>query len=453
VNHAPVVVLRMGTHAEKEYFRKIVHLIDGLILGANLMESTSGATASLIVAMCGDKRSTPYFLDPMTYAFGTYVDRSTTSVRSDLDWLKSERQEKGKKESFRETKRSYKNLSKALGDPFEAAVRNGKALVPSDFASSKVVDDVTRAVVNYQLDRVREEVEKDSEYHSYSASVPKPAAVFAPYFYCEPAVADAWLTANVSFARSAANLKPDVPVHAVLCLDADALKNSNLLSRIRTELPGSGVQGVWLWFSRLLEDEAEVATLVALRDLVADLSVSTKVYNMHGGYFSLALSRVGLTGISHGVGYGEQKNVVPVIGQALPTVRYYLPAAHKKLGVPDIERCFRAFGVESPADFYAKVCDCVVCRGIVAKDLSEFRAFGEMQPAASGGPKLVQSPSAAKRCRFHFLVRRLKERDEMGRLTISQLQEGWDAAVLSWGQQPSLTESTKHLLRWRSAIK
>jgi len=100
--------------------------------------------------------------------------------------------------------------------------------------------------------------------------------------------------------------------------------------------------------------------------LVTDLNAAgLKVYNLHGGYFSLACRSFGLAGVSHGIGYGEQKDVVPVIGQAIPTVRYYLPALHKRLGVAQVQRAFPTMGVVTAADFYAKVCDCAVCKGLL----------------------------------------------------------------------------------------
>jgi len=80
---------------------------------------------------------------------------------------------------------------------------------------------------------------------------------------------------------------------------------------------------------------------------------------------------------SHGVGYGEQKDVVPVIGQSTPTVRYYLPSLHRRLSVPEIELCFRRLAIDSPNDFYEKICDCTICKGVVKKELKEFSEFGE----------------------------------------------------------------------------
>ena len=36
----------------------------------------------------------------------------------------------------------------------------------------------------------------------------------------------------------------------------------------------------------------------------------------------MALRKIGMTGIAQGNGYGEQKDVMPVIGQSTPTVQY-----------------------------------------------------------------------------------------------------------------------------------
>ena len=51
----PQVLLRLGSHAEKDYFLKTLHLWNGLIVGANLLESTPGATSSLVVRFAGEK--------------------------------------------------------------------------------------------------------------------------------------------------------------------------------------------------------------------------------------------------------------------------------------------------------------------------------------------------------------------------------------------------------------
>ena len=128
-----------------------------------------------------------------------------------------------------------------------------------------------------------------------------------------------------------------------------------------------------------------------------------------------------MSGVSHGIGYGEQKNVVPIIGQSIPMVRYYLPPMARRLGVPDIELTFNVLGIHNPNDFHQKVCDCAVCKGIVASSLDEFSAFGDMHFSRSSSKRRAQTPAAAQRCRFHFLLARLRERDEVCTLDLADI--------------------------------
>jgi hypothetical protein len=449
----PQLILRLGTHAEKEYVERVAQFLDGVMVGSNLVESTPGATASLIVALCGAKHKVQYYVDPMTYAFGTYVDRYGR-LRSDLDWIKSDQKVKGGKkgQTSREFKRSYRKLSSEFGAMFATAVNDSKALTPAQFAAGVDVAPIVTSVLDYQLKRIRREFENDPEFRQYADQVPVPAALMAPYFYCEPSAANDWLSINLRLAATAAAYASSVPKHAIVCADIAQLHDPAFITRLKSELPHTRVNGVWLWFSQFAEDEADLSELQVFRSLVADLSrAGLKVYNLHGGYFSLALSKFGLTGISHGVGYGEQKDVVPVIGQAIPTVRYYLPALHKKLGVPQIERAFPQMGVVTAADFHAKVCDCAVCKGIVVNSAADFRLFGETQLSASAASE-IQTPQAAKRCRFHFLVNRIRERDSIQPLSVASIQAQFDAASRGWGAQPTLKDGAKHLMKWRAAL-
>lgn len=448
----PQLILRLGTHAEKEYVDRMAQFLDGVMLGANLVESTPGATASLVVALCGERRQLQYYVDPMTYAFGTSID-DNGHVATDLDWLKSDQQIRGAKkgQTKRDFKRSYRKLSLQYGSVFATAVNNSQSITAAALAATDVRPIVT-SVLDYQLGRIRREFENDPEFKHYAADVPLPAALMAPYFYCEPSAANDWLTVNLQMATAAAAHPSPVPKHAVVCADLAHLHDPAFINRVRTELPRTGVHGVWLWFSTFKEDEADLSELQVFRSLVKDLSAARlKVYNLHGGYFSLALSKFGLTGISHGVGYGEQKDVVPVIGQAIPPVHYYLPAIHRRLSVPRIERAFRDMGVVTAEDFHSKVCDCAVCKGIVVNSAADFRLFGETQLSLSQENQ-VQTPRAAKRCRFHFLVNRIKERDSIAALSVADVQAHLDVSNSGWGAQPTIAGNAGHLMRWRAAL-
>ena len=451
---APHVVIRLGSHAEKEYVVKLARFLDGLIVGANLFEATPGATASLLL-MVGAK-DTNLYVDPMTYAFGAYVDPAIGRVREDLDWIKSDQTRKdkrGQRLTIRDFKRSYRGLAKRLGAPLREAVRESLAVMPSAFRDQSVRTSFCTLVARYQLDRMTEELQEDIELQDYLDDAPRPAAVFAPYFYVEPSHSTDWLEANLSLMRTTATLNLEVPVHGILCADLSHLMDETTMVRLRNELPDTGISGIWLWFSNFFEDSADVDVLKSYRKLVEKLAERLEVRAMHGGLFSLLLSKYGMSGVSHGIGYGEQKNVVPVIGQSIPMVRYYLPSLARRLGVPAIERAFDALGIRTPHDFHKKVCDCGVCKGVVSTSLDEFSSFGDMHFSRPTAARQAQTPAAAKRCRFHFLLARLRERNDIRTMELSALLARLRHADDTWGVQPSLQGSCNHMRQWRKALE
>ena len=450
----PQVILRLGSHAEKDYFLKTVKLWDGVIVGANLLEATPGATSSLIVKFAGEKHRVPYYVDPMTYAFGTYVENGVT--RSDLDWIKSEQRVKvssrpgQSKIPQRRFKRSYRSLAEKFGGPVLTALENNSGITALDQFQ---INQLCEAVVQYQANRVRKEFESDSEYAQIADRIPLPAAVFAPYFYIDPNQDSDGLALFSKCAASAVKIGGDIPIHAVLCTDVSTLQSPKFLGDAASLIKDSGVAGVWLWFSRFYEEASDLQELMTFRTFVETLRQKVEVYNMHGGYFSLALSRFGLNGVSHGIGYGEQKDVIPVIGQSTPTVRYYHPKLRRRLGVPDIERALNDIGVVTPADFFDEVCGCAICRGVIRTDIKQFSEFGNLHYSTRNSKRQTQTPAAARRCRFHFLLNRLSERDHVASRSATQIANELHEARDKWGHQPTIRRNSYHLQRWESVFR
>ena len=105
------VFLRLGSHSEKQYVLKTYHLFSGVLVGANLLESTPGATVSFALNVLNKKKS--FAVDPMTYTFGM-----------DLDYIKSEtidRTTKGKKTTKVGLKKSFVKLAEEFGNPVSCA--------------------------------------------------------------------------------------------------------------------------------------------------------------------------------------------------------------------------------------------------------------------------------------------------------------------------------------------
>lgn len=446
----PEVVLRLGSHAEKEYFEKTIQFFDGIVVGANLLEASPGATSSLLLRYWG-KHKVPYMIDPMTYAFGVSVDAETRKPKTDLDWLKSEQTKKGSP-ARRDFKRSYKALAKQYGGLIGNALSTSKSISDSDLTNT-VIEATCKAVIEYQQKRVTEELTKDEELKKLTGTVPSPSRIFTPYFFITRDDANRGVDTALSIARIGASVAKGLPLYSVICADHVLLLDKTFMIKLQDELPKTGVKGVWFWFSEFREEQVDEAKLAALRTFVLELSKrGLQIGNFHGGYFSLALSKCGMNTISHGIGYGEQKDVVPVIGQTTPTVRYYLPSICRRLGVPDIERCFKSLGVITPSDFYSHICKCVVCRGVIKDKLDNFSEFGVRHFSTDDAKRMSQTPAAAKRCRFHFLLNRAAERDDIQKKTMAQIADDFKSSYARWGTMPSVVNECGHLPRWQKVL-
>ena len=444
----PKVILRMGSHAEKEYFEKTAKFFDGIIVGANLLESTPAATASFLA-----KLKIPYYIDPMTYAYGSYIDKNGVQC-NDLDWIKSE-QKVDKETSKRDFKKSYKTLSPKLGRIFEKSLDRNRAIDENDLKSPTDIKALCETVSSYQTTSIEKIFSQDSEWGTEIAeSVKRPQAVFAPYFYLERKAPQISLNIIIELIRVTSELKLGIPVHGIICADQEYLAESEFIDYLVKSLNASGANGIWFWFSRFDEKEADEVKLKNFRTLVEKLSSKKEVYNLHGGYYSLTLSKFGLSGISHGIGYGEQKDVIPVIGQSIPTVRYYIRDLHKTLGVPEIERSFKKLGVSNSVDFQSKICNCAICNGIMKNGLDGFAQFGDRHYSSEESKRLSQTPAAAKRCRFHFLLSRIIERNMMRSVELSDVISNLNQAFEKWKDTPLNYDGSlcENLIKWLNVI-
>ncbi len=433
MNSSPKIIIRMGSHAEKDYILKLSKQLDGIIIGANVVEATAGATASLV----GKKLQLPYYIDPVTYVFGCT-----------LDGIKSE--QKRNKKIVVDYKRAYKKLAPELGDIFSNALANNTPIVPGDF-TDHVLKSVCQKVVAYQLKRLHAEFEKDDEYKEYASLTPGPSGVFSPYFFIS---SNDWLELFLSLSKTTTDIKPGIPVYSVLCADYKWLADTSFIDNIVNELPKTGVDGVWLWFSMFDEWEVQEKYLRAFKVLVKQLSEKgLEVYNRHGGYFSLALNKFGMNGISHGVGYGEKKDVLQIKGPPnAPIVRYYLPDIHKRIGTLSIERCLDDLKITTPQGFHDKICSCVICKGVVKNSRLDFQQFGDMHYATLKSKRESQTPAAAKRCRFHFLMNRISEKDFIDKNDLSTIIQTISSAEGKWKEQPTIVNNSNHLARWKAIL-
>ena len=442
------VYLRLGSHSEKQYVQKTFRLFSGVLVGANLLESTPGATVSFALNVLGESKA--FAIDPMTYTFGM-----------DLAFIKSEtidKDAKNKGDKKIGLKRSFAKLAEEFGDPIlDAVLKNDRRVTPEDFKDDAQVAEFSESIYSYQIERMRTYFEADVQLQEFSEHCPDPSFVFAPYFYIPYGESHwhRWYEVDLRLSRAFVKIKGTIEKHGVICINQSVLDHEEDFLRICEKFLDTGAPAYWLWLSALNEEKIPAARLEVLAKAVLMFAeADRKLYNMHGGYLSALLSKQGLTGFSHGVGYGESKDVIPVIGVIVPVVNYHYPPLHVRMGIADIERALSDLEIFDADDFHKKVCDCTVCKGVLDGDLENLGQFGDFI-RKKGNQRDSQTPDSAKKCRLHFLLARRKEIDRISNRTSEQLKVELGDLVAEYSALPAhltMANRWKHLRTWSKAL-
>jgi hypothetical protein len=209
-----------------------------------------------------------------------------------------------------------------------------------------------------------------------------------------------------------------------------------------------------IWVTDFDESLVAVGQIQGLRSLVRQLSGSAldrPVVNMYGGYFSSLFYGDGLTGVSHGMGYGERRSLTPAAGGGLPPARYYLKPIHSSVSMSEL----RAVGSAIPDvdGFRERVCSCPICRELLkAGSDGLVSQFLEIERKPFGNSYRDYSTQEVYRLsRYHFLynrnaeIREINNSASLGQMT-SQLSDAYSEYVGILDKSPS------HLERWLRAL-
>jgi len=404
--------IRLGTHAEAEYLRKLPTAFDGLVLNANLVFGTPAASVSLVYAL-----NKPYYIDPFTHAFA-----------SPPRFLQSRQKDKNAKVA---PKRTFVGLASAYFGNSEFVGRD--ALVPAQID----VDDLAARVISFQTSWYEEEVKNDQ--FIVDSGLLRPSRILAPYF---PVRSDfQWLDVNLRALSAALKLVPTAV--AVVPISMAVLRDYR--EKIVNDYAATGAKSVVLWIENLDEDRADVLDLTSYCDLLSQFRAKAiTVANAFGGFFSCIAQHSGLGAFAHGLVYGENKGFSPIVGGGQPPPRYYFRPAHITISVPEAELLLANISAES---YIAQVCDCAICvrlmqSGDVASGLAKF---------AEVDVENKYTPAAYALSRFHFLLVRRKEVRQFGSLD-AQAQRAALYADRTFCLSIGAIDYAVHLHRWAMLI-
>lgn len=438
-------LLRYGTHADKEYFLGSFssdHFFDAIMLNGNMVAYSVGAMGSFVLRI--DK---PFFIDPQTHAF-----------QHEIEYLS------GKTGS---TKSSLLKLAEAVGEPITSKLLQGKSVSASDFSSEHVKKTFTNAVVDFQLNYIKNKIESrdDFSYVQYALNDPDneladenmvPVGVIPPYFYMTKADYHEWLEINTDFIKIASeeniNKSLNTNIFGQLVISKDILEDEVVREEVAKKYRDLPCDYLMIWVDQFAEDLVTKEQLKSFRELVEYFTAGgKKVINLYGGYFSVLLTKVEncLQGVCHGLEYGESRGVVPV-GGGIPRAKYYFPPLHSRLRYPDfvklnLQKGWGEAGNKNP-EFNKSVCDCPQCGNL--------KKFGESVTKIVGPKKIKQEfPTNAAKCHSlqHYLYTKKKEFDHVGNTVLPALLTELDQAYGEY--QPILGEElTGHLNKWEDAI-
>jgi hypothetical protein len=406
-------MVRYGTAADQKFLLgDFLSTYDQLVINANIVAHIPGAIASFITQRA---RLKPFCVDPQTHAF-----------QHDIIHLQSKSSRKQG-----EIRRSLKILLEAYGEPVASRVGQAlQSLLPGDFRDRRTLQGFCERVLSFQWDAVERETTKAdvSKYYRYlfqskgirpSPSF-RPSVLVAPYFYLTETTMRSWMPVNIQCARLAQSwaARVGVPLAVQVVISRGLLRDSSLIDDLARGYAGVRPSVFLIWVDSFSEHSASERELRALVQLFTRFAGIAQVVNLYGGFFSVALQRLGLgglVGVTHGLEYGEDRGVVPV-GGGIPVAKFYLPALHRRVPFRDAVRAVRALGgFRSASAFQTVVCDCRQCRHVITTNPeTDFAQYGEARPVSfvRGGQPITMEcplPETKERCVAHYMWSKHRE--------------------------------------------
>ena len=456
--------LRFGTVGDKAHHSNAVGIFDNLVINANSAAHVSGAIAKFIIEKLYNRENKGYFIDPITYAFQKNIHK-----------LKNE---KGI------LKKSISKLIERYG--IASIINDGNALGLSYF-SKQVTHDFCEKVLNFQYGIIQEFVSSDgmSEYLLYDTKTTldeiqqiHPKLLIAPYFYLDVNDDDfyKWLDINtgcIKISKSLGSSYKNLPVFAQITLNRACLTDKEKIRYIIHEYATCGCDGYTVWIDDFDEhsvSKEELTGFIEFLKGLKDQSENKQIYNMYGGYFSVLLMHREvnlLDAVSHGLEYGESREVYPV-GGGLPTSKYYFPPLHIRF---DFTKAFYLLDYRKIIDtskenwgtsknYFAEICDCRICKETLGNTMLDFTKFESDQhyDVHQKTGAILRRKKASKEtkqiCLYHYLLRKNTEYKSLNKNSLTELiNELLDSYGKYIGCRDIDKNELSYIINWYEVLK
>jgi hypothetical protein len=391
-NIVPKHIMRFGIHSEKQFFLppQFRGSYDAIALNGNLVAYSLQGVCSFLSGLLKEK---PYFIDPITHAFGHHPQYISQQ----------------EKPGELVPKPAMRALAERYGEPATKFLGK-RGLLPKDFDGDSARDFTVR-VLDFQKLVIDSGLMQTGDAKYLDITTRTPRFLIAPYFYLGSNSVEMWLERNLGFVELAAECEPDLPIFAEILVAYDAFLDPDVRKLLVSKYGRCDAQGIILWVESFSEHSASVGALKGYRSLVEGLSAAGKeILVMYGGYFSIILRKHGVTAVCHGPGYGEEREVTPV-GGGVPRPKFYFPSMHMRLPYREVAFALSGSDIGTAEGYYKLVCDCDMCHQILGDDLRKFSSYGEAKSGIrkDGIAFEYATTEARKITTAHYIYNKKKE--------------------------------------------
>jgi hypothetical protein len=335
-------------------------------------------------------------------------------------------------------KKSHIMLAAILG--IGGILALGRAPVPEDF-NANVVDEAASRWLEFNTgyDEVRTKT-----FDKYATRLQEevfvenrqaPAYILAPYLMLDDA--GEWEAVDEAFWQAAQRHAERLGIRSKLrrvIASTSANKWESLAAlSAETELIA--------WVSDLEEFRLDAKSERDLLDYTFAIrsagSRGQSVFALYGGFFSVLLARFGLTGSSHGIGFGEHRDWIELPSSGAPPARYYMPRLHKYVSVDIADAFWRS-------DPSTMRCACEECAGVspVSMDYHALmRHSVRMRHLEVAEWKDVSTSEVIRRLNYDFNLFRVALENLDAPQKVVRRAEGIHLHLLKWGRIMAATDS------------
>jgi len=452
-------ILRYGTNADQKYFSgDFESCYDMVAINANMIASSPDALALFVGKQTINK---PFFVDPITHLFQhsqSYISGANGNIKKSIDNL----------------------ISKyAIGIISEDANTQDKYdLLKKEIKKTKLEDNFVskfaKNVLDYQENLINGK-KNPGDYKKYVAFAKAedplmadleihqdPDFLVAPYFYIDEYL---WVDKNIELieiSKKVSNKK----IYAQIVLSKRLFERSylsgegNQFEEMIKKYKETSSDGFLVWLDGYSEHEQVSSSLNEYSKFLKELKTQGKpVYLLYGGYFSICLiNAISVNAVSHGLEYGESREVVPV-GGGIPTAKFYFLPLHKRMILKDMLALIIDLKINSKEDFFEKICDCPTCKESIGSDvLKDFQStYGITKPSTfKRGKTLVtmsfSTTETKSKSLKHYLYNKRKEFEQVSKENLKQIIDKVNNDIEAYKSFVSL-DNYQHLLEWEESLK